>query len=176
MAPIPASTVSRLKVKYTGPQGNHTMLFHGKVGVSEADLIASARVILTPMTGLVYGGTTFDNADYAVAGSNLYFPVSWTPIVSASSATWSDADGYGKFLQWGGRGADGVRAKWYLFETSAALKKDMRWNRGESAGIDDVMDALLELDEIIGTVSGSTYSVYNYANVNFNDKAVAGAR
>lgn len=176
MPAVDPHTTSRLYVKYHGPTGSHTMVFHGTTGTTQADLTAAAIEVLDGMAPLTYAGTVFDNADYAAAGSAFSFPVTWTTIASPSGAVWDDADGKGKFLQWGGRGADGVRAKWYLFECPASLKKDMRWNRGESGGIDDVMDLLNANIASIGSISGSTLSIYNYANINLNDHAVHRAR
>jgi len=176
MTPQDPNQVIRLKVHYTGPLDSHTMLFHKRASADATEFITAVRGVIEGMAALVYQGTSFHTAERAEAGSPLFFPISWTPIGTTNEQDPSDTDGAGKFLQFGGRGSDGVRVKWYLFETPALLKADMRYGGGESDPVDDVVSLLVTNSNWIGTVSGSNYSTYSYANIGFNDHAVKKAR
>jgi hypothetical protein len=168
----------RLKVHYTGPFGEHTMLFHGVDGVSQADLVTSVRNVLTVMVGLTWNTTSFDRAEQAIAGSNLFFAVpAWTPITRTSATNPAATDSPSHFAQFGGRSNfDGRRVKYYLFEDAMRDNEDMRFTYADNADVADVVDALAAEEDVIGTITGSQYVPYQYANVGQNDYLTHKAR
>jgi len=178
MAPIPRDTTDRLKVAYTGPWGSHEMTFHAQAATDPADFIAGVRNVLADMVVFMWDDASFTGAELAAAGSTLFFPVlGWSPITSTSGlAPASGSDGPGLFVQFGGRGADGVRVKLYLFETAVRPNDDMRIQAAASANIESVIDALQTSGNFIGSISGQAPVWAEYANIGFNDYLVAQAR
>ena len=178
MAPTPRDTTDRLKVAYTGPWGSHTMTFHAQAGADIGDFVQGVRNVLADMTAFMWNGASFEGAELAAAGSSLFFPVlGWTPITSTSGLNpAAGSDGPGLFVQFGGRGSDGVRVKLYLFETAVRPNDDMRIQASASANIEAVIDALQTSTNLIGSISGASPVWAEYANIGFNDYLVAQAR
>lgn len=169
MPTVPRDTTNRLKVSYTGPFGRHTMLFHGVTGVSEADLTTAVRAVLEAMKEITYTGTTFDQAEYAAAGSTLFFPIAWVPITQAGGISPGVNTSKALSFQFGARGTDGVRTKLYLYNGSTSVDQNMRWLLADSAELEDVILTLAANDGLIGSVSGSTLTWKPYANIVVSD-------
>lgn len=178
MTPIPPNTATRLKVFYHGPFGSHTMLFHKAAGATDAAFVSGVRAVLTEMADCMWNGATFDRAELASAGSNVFGPYTpWAPIASATGADPTTYDSPSTFIMWGGRAADsGVRVKLYLFEVREHPVHNMRYEYGELGRIDQVTDALDLNSEVIGTIEGSGAVWYTYANVGENDYLTHRAR
>jgi hypothetical protein len=178
MPPANPTATSRLKVHYTGPFGQHDMLFHAVSLVARATLVASVRNVLTVMVGLCWNTTSFDGAEFAAAGSNLFFPETpWTPITRTSATNPAATDAPSHFTQFGARsGVDGRRAKWYLFEDTLRDTADMRFSIAESADVADVVAAFEAEATVIGSITGTTLNWYQYANVGQNDYITHRAR
>lgn len=176
MAPSPPLAKKRLKAFYTGDFGTHVMLFHGVGGVTDGDLTAAAIRVIEKMAVLQFTGTTWTDAQIAQADDPNYFPITWGPIVQAGGTGPAESDGAGKFLQFGGRGTDGHRVKWYLYEVSAPLRNDMRYELGLSDPVDDVINQLQTESGTLATISGANYTVYSYANIKTNDYLTHRAR
>lgn len=176
MAPVVGNPSPRLKVHYLGPFGPHTLLFHGQLATTQVDLTSAAQQVCIQLSSICWDGTSFDNAEFSAAGSNLFFPAPWVPIIADTAFSPGAGDGPAKFVQLGGRGIDGVRVKWYFFETAVAIPSDYRLSAGENSSIDDIYAAIDDNAAILGTKSGFAFTPYTYANVNLNDKKVKESR
>lgn len=176
MAPTPPNTTKRLRCTYSGPFGTHQMLFHAVLGATDADFIAAVRAVVAEMVQVQYNGTNWSAAELADAGSSFSFPVTWTPIVSASGATPGNGNLPGNFLNWAGRDGDGVRVKLYLFEVAALGQADYRYNFGEAGSVDDIVTTLTANDGLIGTIAGGVPTWKSYANFGVNDFIVRRSR
>lgn len=177
MAPTPPTSTDRIKVRYTGPFGEHFMLFHAKDGASSVDFLEDVREVLEAMTALVWDAVSFLEAFYAIAGSPIFNGIAaWTPITASSANVPGATNSPAQFTQFGGRASDGTRVKLYLFETSVANSNDMRQTGAEISQIQDVVDLLNDETTTIGTISGAAPVWKNYANVGQNDYLVHKAR
>jgi len=178
MAPVDPNTTSRLKVHYTGPFGQHDMLFHAVSLVARATLVTSVRNVLTVMVGLCWNTTSFDGAEFSSAGSNLFFPqTDWVAITRTSATNPAATDAPSHFTQFGARSeVDGRRAKWYLFEDALRDTVDMRYSVAENSDVADVIEAFEAENTVIGSISGTPLSWYQYANVGQNDYITHRAR
>ena len=177
MAPADPNAVYRIKVRYTGPFGEHFMLFHKKPAADEGDFLTEVREVLTAMTGLMWDTASFLEAFFALAGSPIFNGIaSWTPITASSSAVPGVTTSPAQFTQFGGRASDGRRVKLYLFETGVPNSQDMRYTGAENSVIGDVLDILNSETSTIGTITGSAPIWKNYANVGQNDYLVHKAR
>lgn len=168
MAPVNPNTALRLKAHYSGPLGTHTMLFHGLPGTTPVVMADAVRAIIQDLTTLQWNGTSWDSAQVAAAGSNFFFPISWTPITVASVLNPQANDTVGEYLEFGGRSTTGRRTKIYLFEQVLGITPDMRYSTTENEGVNDII-AALNSNEAIGAIDGTAVTWYGYANYGIND-------
>jgi len=172
MTPVPPYTSASLYIDYTGPYNTHTLKFDFAGGVTTAAAITKITPVLTAMLPFLWDGSTFATARWRAAGSSISNSVTFTPMTSTSGQNPTTTSSPARFLQWGGRNANGVRAKWYLFETFAALKPNLRYNSGDSAGVDAVTAALVTAAagaNQLAAADGFSPTMYTYANVGEND-------
>lgn len=171
MAPLNPTLQAEYVVSYTGPYGAHRVKFFAgniaQVG-SEFDYI---RDVITAMAALTWDNTTFNNCTFRPAGSTVSQTLNWVPIDSPSSLTPDpDASTKSTFIQWGGRSTDGRRVKWYLFNSRAVPRSDMKYLDGEVGEVDAVTAALEEAAlNGVTTISGAAPIIYTYANIGQND-------
>jgi hypothetical protein len=168
----------RYRVSYVGPFNRHNMLFHSVGASSLIDLRTGVAAIITAMASCVWETVVFDRAETAEAGSPFYFPdPAWTSIPSTTADNPSIAAAPSQFVQWGGRSPfDGRRVKWYLFESIMGNSASMRLAEFVNSAVDAVTNALQDNGDVVGTISGSQYVVYRYANLGQNDLITHNAR
>lgn len=178
MAPVVPTTTNRLKVHYSGPFGEHTMLFHGATGTTAEDLAGDVADFIDQAVALQYSDVVWDTAEYAAAGSNIFLPyAAWTPINGTTAITPNPLSAPSAFCQFGGRAfGSGVRVKLYLFEVWTAGRDNMRILAGEEAGVDAVIAELSSVDNQIAAIDGETPVWKTYANVGQNDHLTRKAR
>jgi len=166
----PLATI-RYRVSYVGPFNRHTMLFHGVGSASLIDIRTGVSAVITAMASCVWETVVFDRAETADAASALFFPDSaWDSISSTTADNPSIAASPSQFVQWGARSPfDGRRVKWYLFESLMGNSASMRLNEFVNSAVDAVTNALQDNGDVIGTITGSQYLVYRYANLGQND-------
>lgn len=178
MAPINPTTTLRIRAHYSGPYGDHTMLFHGIAGATLTELVSDVADFASLVGPLQFQGTSWSTAEYANPGSTLFLPVpGWVAINDSSTNDAGPNDSPSRFLNWVGRDTSvGTRVKLYLFETYATAKSDMRWNAGESTAVDAVTDLLNNEASKIGNIAGRIPVWNDYANVGENDYLTHKAR
>jgi len=176
MAPADPTATMRLKVLYSGPFGNHTMLLHAKDGVSSGDFISDAIALLNQMAKLMYSAAVFTDALLAFAGSDIFNAITFTAIPSTGSVTPTINSAPSTFIQFGGRSTDGRRVKLYLFESGFEYRSDMRYQSGENTDLDDTVAMLNDEASTIGTITGAAPVWKSYVNVGQNDYLTHKAR
>jgi hypothetical protein len=154
------------------------MLFHAVGASSLVDLRTGVAAIITAMASCVWEAVAFDRAETAAPGSPFYFPdAGWTSILSTTAVTPGPTESPSQFVQWGGRSDfDGRRAKWYLFESIFGNSNTMRLAEFVNPQVDAVINALQDNGDVVGTITGSQYTVYRYANLGQNDHITHEAR
>jgi hypothetical protein len=178
MTPTPPNTTARLKVHYTGPFGSHTMLFHALEGGGDVDFRTAVHNIVIAMVGACWNTTTFNLAEFAPAGSNVFsIDTGWTTVTRSSATNPGVSDAPSHFAQFGGRSpTTGKRVKWYLFEDTLRDTEDMRFTTAESGDVDAIVDAITAALDQVGAIDGSAIVPYQYANVGQNDYLTHKAR
>jgi len=171
MAATDPTTTSRLRVSYTGPFGTHTMLFHGELAQSEADLVGDVADFVDVAGALQFVGTVWSTAEYAAEGSPLFFPTSlWDPITVSASIGPDTGNGPANFLQFGGRDSTaGVRVKLYLYEVRISANSAMKVAGSANAAVQAVITELQSIDNTISNIAGRVPVWYEYANIGQND-------
>ncbi len=178
MASVDPTTTSRMKVHYSGPFGEHTMLFHGELSSTQSELRTKVAEVVQDMSGMCWNGTTFFRAEYAAAASNLFFEdADWDAITRTSATNPGAADAPSHFIQFGGRtNPGGVRVKLYLFECALPDNEDMRYSVADSADVALVVADLNGPSQSIAAVNGIVAQWYAYANAGQNDYLTHKAR
>jgi hypothetical protein len=176
MAPVDPTATDRLKIKYEGPFGNHTLLLHAKDGVPTADFIADAIALLNQLAKLLYSTAAFTDALLALAGSDIFNAIPFTVIPSTGPTTPDVNSAPSTFIQFGGRDSAGKRVKLYLFESGFLPRFDMRYQAGENADLDDTVAMLSDETSTIGTIAGGAPVWKSYVNVGQNDYLTHKAR
>ena len=178
MAPANPFAQMRAKAHYTGPFGDHTMLFHNGLEGDQAAFRAAIADVVDAMLSLQWDGTTWNRLEVAAAGSHLYFDDSaWVTQTSDSTISPVTNSDPAAFLQFGGRSpSDGRRVKFYLLETVATPNEKMRYLVGDNAPVAAVVAALEDAGSVLGTITGSEIQYYQYANQGNNDYLVHRAR
>lgn len=166
MTPVPVAETARLKAGYSGPFGRHTMLFHKNAAAADVDFIAAVRQVIGLMALLQWDAVTWDTADMAALGSNVFLPVApWVPVTASSGLNPGPNSIPSSAIQFGGRGSvNGRRAKWFVYECGLAPLNDMRYAPGENSAVDDVVDSLIENTPLIRAIDGDSLGIYPYAN------------
>lgn len=178
MTPTPPNTAKRIKAWYTGPFGEHVMLFHARTGTSDEDFVTSVAAVVDKLIELQYDNTTWDRIELAQPGSPLFFPYgSWTPIIADNAAGVASTSDPSRYLNFAGRGGtDGVRARLFLFETYITGDQQMRLQAAENVNVEGVVNELNDETSRIGTISGSIPVWKEYANIGSNDFLTKKAR
>lgn len=176
MAPADPTATMRLKVKYNGPFGTHTLLLHAKDGVSSTTFIADAIALLNQLAKLLYSTAAFTDALLALAGSDIFNAITFSGIASTGPTVPDINSSPSTFIQFGGRSTDGKRVKLYLFESGFLPRADMRYQAGENADLDDTVALLNDPSSSIATITGENPIWYNYVNVGQNDYLTHKAR
>jgi len=178
MAPVPPLTTNRYKVTYTGPFGTHTMLFHGISTSTQSELRGDVTEVVNDLSGMTWNGTSFFKAEYALAGSPLFFnDPDWTAVTRTSATNPTATDAPSHFVEFGGRTLiGGVRVKLYLFESTLRDNADMRYSVADDADVAAIVDTLNDESTSIAAINGNRATWYNYANVGQNDYLTHKAR
>lgn len=178
MTPTPPNTAKRIKAWYTGPFGEHVMLFHARTGTSDGDFVASVADVVDKLIELQYDNTTWDRIEIAQPGSALFFPYdTWTPIIADNAAGVAATSDPSRYLNFAGRGGtDGVRVRLFLFETYITGDQQMRLQSGDNVNVAAVVTELNDETNTVGTISGSIPVWKAYANIGSNDYLTKKAR
>lgn len=170
MAVTDPTTARRIKVAYTGPFGQHTMLFHMKAGGDPAAFLSDVRAVLGELLQLMWTAVSFFEAFEALAGSPIFVPIaSWTPVEPGVNGTPPASAAPSQFANLVGRASDGTKVALYLFETAFTNNSAMRALSSSSAGLAAVLSLLNDEAISIGTISGAAPVWKPYANVGQND-------
>ena len=167
MAPLPENSTMRIWIKQEGPRGAHETMFRFADGVTVVDAIASIADVLTAGTGLVYDSQTWTSARHSAAGSDISFPVAWTPIPGTNGSAESDVN-KPFFLTWVGRSTGGRRVTWTIGGAAYVGDTNFRIVEGENPGVDAVIDALRVMEPPAVAIDGLDPLIYPYANCGFN--------
>jgi hypothetical protein len=167
MAPLPVNSTNRLWVRKVGVTGTHEIMFRGQPGSDQVDLAGVASDFLNATKGLVYEGDIWTSARYSASGSDLSFPVGWTPIAGANGSAY-DGRNQPFFVDWVGRGPDGRRVRWSIQGAVPFQDSNYRAVQGENAGVDAGIASLNSAVSILATIGGTPPFVYGYADVGYN--------
>lgn len=178
MSDYAASNTKRLKVLQTGPRGTHHMSFRFPQVESAANMISQARVVCTAFNGLLLDGTSFESAEVASEGSEVFLPVDWgTPIVTATGAGVTANDEYGRYVNFVGRSLGGSRVAYYLFNvTRATGTANNRLTNAENANVGTILAAFAASGNNFLAIDQNPYVLKSYANTGINDAVAKKAR
>ena len=178
MADYLATNTPRLRFTQTGPRGTHRMNFRFVPGTTSAAALTAATPVLEAMMAFTFDGTSWASADWALEGSDVFLPVTWTPLTYVNAfAPVGTLDEYGRYLNFVGRTIGGSRATWYLFNVNRAYgTANNRLTPGESELLAPVLDALEANSPPICGIDQTTFRLKRYANSGLNDQVAKKSR
>jgi hypothetical protein len=178
MADYEASNTKRLKVLQTGPRGTHHLIFRFPQVESAANMISQARAVCTSMQGLLLDGTSFESAEVANEGSEVFLPVAWgAPIITATGAGVTAGDEYGRYVNFVGRSLGGSRVAYYLFNvTRATGTANNRLTSSENANVGTILSAFAAEGNNFVAIDQNPFVLKSYANTGINDAVAKKSR
>jgi hypothetical protein len=174
---VPFNT-KRLKVLQTGPRGTHHLIFRFPQVQSEATMLSQARAVCSSFNGLLLDGTSFESAEVANEGSEVFVPVGWgAPIVTATGAGVTANDEYGRYVNFVGRSTGGSRVAYYLFNvTRATGTANNRLTAAENANITTILNAFTTDAVNLIAIDQNPFFLKSYANTGINDAVAKKSR
>lgn len=167
MAPLPDNLTDRYWVDYSGLMGKHSMLFRTIPGTDLEAATARIVEVVQTLTAWSFTTTVFFQLRRSVVGTDVSFPVPWTPIAGGATAQQLPQD-YPQFVSWVGRGLDGVRVKFSLQGTNVEADADYRQYADNTPQVAATIAALSDPVTPFVTASGGQFILNNYANTGFN--------
>jgi hypothetical protein len=178
MADYVASNTKRLKVLQTGQRGTHHMTFRFPEVQSEATMITQARAVCTAMAAFCIMQTSFESAEVAHEGSEVFLPVVWgDPITVAGTGVAGNNEEYGRYVNFVGRSTGGSRVAFYLFNVPQSTgTKNNRLTGAEDANVTAVIAALQAAGTNFVAIDQNPFVMKSYANTGINDAVAKKSR
>jgi len=178
MADYAASNTKRLKVLQTGPRGTHHLTFRFPEVQDETTMISQARAVCDAFKLMCLDGTSFESAEVAHEGSEVFLPVTWgAAISSATGFAVAASDEYGRYVNFVGRSLGGSRVAWYLFnvkhETGTA---NNRLTNTEDSHVGGVLTAISDTAINLVGIDQNPIVMKSYANTGINDAVAKKSR
>lgn len=113
LGPLPANNTSRVFIDYTAGGQKHTAEIRLPSGSSQATAETAAAHMAPLMAPFLWNTDSVYGARFQLAGSNVSFPISFTPVAGLQTPT--DPDRKPNFISFTGRSLDGRRVRFTLF-------------------------------------------------------------
>lgn len=167
MAPLNPNNTQRFWLRYTSKLVEHELEFRLNETKTAADGATAATALANALKTFLPTADSFLSLRRSAPGSNLSFPVAFTPIAGTNSTAAAD-DNIPSFLSIVGRSALGRRVRMTVFSPYDYNDPNYRINRSESGGIDAWLDVVE--DPSYGFVAVDDVNVIwnQYGNVGYN--------
>lgn len=174
---LPTNT-ARIRVTQTGPRGTHKMVFRVDPASTIALAMDEARSILTLMLPYMLAGSTWESAEVAAEGSDVFLPATFAPITGAAGETAANATPYGLYLNFVGRTTAGSRVAFYLFNVGPALMTaNNRLTPAEhSLTLPPLLAAFNGATGILAGIDQNSFVMKGYANSGIHDRVARKSR
>jgi hypothetical protein len=167
MAPLPDNLTDRYWVDYEGVTGMHTVMFRFPALTAQGTAITGVQNCISALKAWAHTSTNFNRLRYSSAGSNVSFPVAWTPVAGTSAGT-LPANGRPQFVSFNGRSPDGRRVNYTIHGIPAAADVDYRILAAENPTVAACVAALDAPVNGLVTASGQPAIMNAYANFGYN--------
>jgi len=163
MAPLPDSNTNRLLVQYrVNGTDVHTAMFRFQSGVTANEARDAVIVALLDNTDAFYTDTVFESARYAAEGSEISFPVSWTPIPGIATTGGRPVDFRARFISMMGRDVTGRQWRLSLFGVVLAVDANFLILDSESAALVALRTSLTDGEPSVTSIEGLPVVPLNY--------------
>lgn len=141
-------------------------------------MIAQARTVTAAMLGLCLDGASFESAEVAAEGSEVFVPVAWGAAqVAASGAGVTAQDEYGRYVNFMGRSTAGSRVAFYLFNVhKGTASANNRLTVAENGAVGTVIAALQDAGVNFVAIDQNPFVMKSYANTGINDAVAKKSR
>lgn len=178
MADYLATNTPRLKVLYTGPRGTHHMIFRFAPATSIANMVSQTRTIIGELKGFTLETTSFESAEHAAEGSEVFLPVDWGAAILSNSATAVTAnDEYGRYVNFVGRSTGGSRVAFYLFNVYRNTgTANNRLTNAENAAVGPALATFAGSGINLVAIDQNPVVMKSYCNTGINDAVAKKSR
>jgi hypothetical protein len=130
------------------------------------------------MNGFTFTGTSFESAEVAHEGSEVFLPVVWgDPIISSTAAGVTPQDEYGRYVNFVGRTIGGSRVTYYLFNVEKNTgTANNRLTSAENINVASVIATLQGAGVNLVGIDQNPFVMKSYANTGINDAVAKKAR
>ena len=167
MAPLPADSSARVKIKYLVCEREHELLIRFKAPATVDDVLAGFSSLIAGVDDLLFL-SEFISAEVADVGSNIFnpdssvWPVSWGTGAGSLPST---AD----FIDFVGRSLDGRKTHLALFGAKTSVSGDgYRISSASNSVINGMTTVLNAASNIFTTINGFHTVWQLYANIGQN--------
>lgn len=163
MAPLPESNTNRLLVDYVvNSADKHTLMFRFPESITSEQAVTKINDVLTELDDAFYTDTIFESARWAEKGSEISFPVPWTPVNGATASGSRPVDFRARFFSMVGRSTSG--RNWHLSFFGATLLVDANFRilDSEAPALVAVREALLSGGDPLVAIDENMIVPLNY--------------
>jgi hypothetical protein len=154
------------------------MVFRFGLATSVANMVSQARTVTSAMLGLCLNGTTWESAELAPEGSEVFLPVAWGAAqVKTGGTDVAVGDEYGRYVNFVGRSTGGSRVAFYVFNVVRdSGTANNRLTQAESADVTAVLAALAAGGTNFAAIDQNPFVMKAYANSGINDAVAKKSR
>lgn len=162
LPPLAENNTVRGWLKYSNMGVEHELQFRLPAGSSSADVGLTGQDLATGLKSLLPDTDSFKGLRWAIAGSNLSFPLPFAAIAGTGGAASGELDDKAKFIALAGRSLNGYRCRITLF---TAATPDTQGYRGPTGTLYNVVTAL---SMPLVAIDGAPVVWNAYSNVGYN--------
>lgn len=168
MAPLDPAGTDRWYLEYKTTHARHEICFRSG-GLAGVDTVTTALIAYcNAVKPYLYQDVVFDKLRHSNTGSNLSFPIAWTPIAGTSPGTAQPKTEAPLFMSFTGRSSQGRRVRITQFGIQVAWSDDFRITYGENAVPAAILGALEAHTNVWVAIDGFAIMWNQYANTGFN--------
>jgi hypothetical protein len=168
MAPLNPLSIPSVYLELATPWGRHVTQFRvqGSAGIDGATAVATGYI--NAIKDAVAPNCVFDKLRYRGAGSNLSFPVAFTPVVGTNGTNLTQSMA-ATFVSFTGRSAAGRRCRITQFGMPFATNDpQFRYTANELGNMADVLTFLNTSNPALVAIDGFGVLWNNYINYGVN--------
>lgn len=153
----------RMKLRYTGATGAHAMTFHLPAGATPADASGVAANAAAAFKALIGSAYSFTSADFAVAGSNVFNPIAFTPV-TGTNTNGAVASLKAGVMSFAGKTTLGTRTTVFVFTDQGWTQVNYRIGTPLPASVNTALTWLNSLTAGFVAADGLVPVFHTYAN------------
>lgn len=167
LTPLPINNTDRAWLKYTSMGKEHEICFRFPSTTAQATIVSTLATFAGSAKALLPTTDSFTGLRHADSGSNLSFPLAWTPV-TGTSANAVELDDVAHFISMTGRSLGGYRCRVTLFVPSIGDIYNFRTTAGANGQAAIFDSAVKAITPALVAVDGANVIWNGYVNIGYN--------